>query len=219
MAKTLEQSDRNRLVSPESVLTSHTQETDPNGSVSQPNGKTDLSRFNNSWYNPGPRWKVLLWFLVNAFLLNTYLPIPVRFKVAVLRLFGAKIGKGVMIKPAVNIKYPWLLQVGNHVWIGEQVWIDNFSEIQIGDHVCISQGAMLLTGNHNYSLPTFDLMPGPITLAEGVWIGAKSIVCPGIRCESHAVLAVNSVATRPLEAYGIYQGNPAVWVRQRKIKL
>lgn len=123
-----------------------------------------------------------------------------------------------MIKPAVNIKYPWLLFVGNYVWIGEQVWIDNLSEVVIGNNVCLSQGAMLLTGNHDYSLPTFDLTARPITLADGVWIGAKAVVCPGVHCESHAVLAVNSVASHTLAAYGIYQGNPAVWVRQRHIR-
>ncbi len=122
-----------------------------------------------------------------------------------------------MIKPALNIKYPWLLFVGNYVWIGEQVWIDNLSEVVIGNNVCLSQGAMLLTGNHDYSLPTFDLTARPITLADGVWIGAKAVVCPGVRCESHAVLAVNSVATRSLDAYGIYQGNPALLVRKRHI--
>ncbi len=180
-------------------------------------GQTDLSRFENSWYQPGPRWKVLLWFLTNAFFLNTYLPIPMALKVAVLRLFGAKIGTGAVIKPAVNIKYPWLLRMGNHVWIGEQVWIDNLSEVSIGNHVCLSQGAMLLTGNHNYRQPTFDLTARPITLENGVWIGAKAIVCPGVVCQSHAVLSVNSVATHTLKAYGIYQGNPAVWVRQRQI--
>ncbi|GAB2556939.1 WcaF family extracellular polysaccharide biosynthesis acetyltransferase [Spirosoma areae] len=186
--------------------------------TSQTTGKTDLSRFSNSWYNPGPRPKVLLWYLVNAFFLNTYLPIPARLKVAVLRLFGAKIGQGVMVKPAVNIKYPWLLRVGDYVWIGEQVWIDNLSQIDIGNNVCLSQGAMLLTGNHDYSRSTFDLTTQPITLADGVWIGAKSVVCAGVRCDSHAVLAVNSVATHSLAAYGIYQGNPAVWIRQRNIK-
>jgi putative colanic acid biosynthesis acetyltransferase WcaF len=176
-----------------------------------------LSRFDNSWYDPGPRWKILLWYLTNALVLNTYIPIPVALKVRVLRLFGAKIGTGVVIKPAVNIKYPWLLQVGNHVWIGEQVWIDNLSKVVLGDHVCLSQGAMLLTGNHDYRRSTFDLTAQPITLDNGVWIGAKSVVCPGVHCQSHAVLAVNSVATKQLEAYGIYQGNPAVWVRQRVI--
>lgn len=189
----------------------------PESAPPESNGRTDLSRFDNRWYNPGPRWKVLLWFLTNPVFLNTYLPIPVALKVHILRLFGAVIGTGVVIKPAVNIKYPWLLRVGNHVWIGEQVWIDNLSEVLIGDHVCLSQGAMLLTGNHDYRRPTFDLTTQPITLDNGVWIGAKSVVCPGVRCQSHAVLAVNSVATHSLNAYGIYQGNPAVQVRQRLI--
>ncbi|MFD2936564.1 WcaF family extracellular polysaccharide biosynthesis acetyltransferase [Spirosoma flavum] len=211
MAKTLDQPDPNRSANPDSTASP---QVEPN----PPNGQTDLSRFNISWYNPGPRWKVLLWFLTNAFLLNTYLPVPVAFKIAILRLFGAKIGEGVMIKPAVNIKYPWLLIVGNRVWIGEQVWIDNLSEVTIGDNVCLSQGAMLLTGNHDYSRSTFDLTTQPISLADGVWIGAKAVVCAGVRCESHSVLAVSSVATHSLEAYGIYQGNPAVRVRQRNIK-
>lgn len=206
MAKTSDRPRTGPLVSPE-----------PAGPEST--GRTDLSRFDNSWYNPGPRWKVLLWFVINSLFLNTYLPVPILLKVRLLRLFGATIGTGVVIKPAVNIKYPWLLRVGNYVWIGEQVWIDNLSEVVIGDHVCLSQGALLLTGNHDYRRSTFDLTARPITLDDGVWIGAKSVVCPGVRCQSHAVLAVSSVATQSLDAYGIYQGNPAVWVRQREIRV
>ncbi|RYC70636.1 MULTISPECIES: WcaF family extracellular polysaccharide biosynthesis acetyltransferase [Spirosoma] len=179
--------------------------------------KTDLARFDNDWYKPGPRWKILLWFLANSVFLNNYLPIPVALKTAILRLFGAKIGVGVVIKPAVNIKYPWFLTIGNHVWIGEQVWIDNLSEVVIGNHACLSQGALLLTGNHDYRRVTFDLTTRPITLDEGVWIGARAVVCAGVHCQSHAVLSVGSVATRSLSAYGIYQGNPAVLVRQRII--
>jgi putative colanic acid biosynthesis acetyltransferase WcaF len=160
---------------------------------------------------------VVLWFLTNGLIINTYLPLPVSFKVALLRLFGARIGTGVVIKPAVNVKYPWLLTIGDHAWIGEQVWIDNLEQVTIGAHACLSQGAMLLTGNHDYRRSTFDLTARPIVLAEGVWIGAKAIVCPGVTVGSHAVLAVGSVATGPLEPYGIYQGNPAVWLRQRVI--
>ena len=185
--------------------------------VSDKQGKTDLSRFNNDWYSPGPRWKVLAWFLLNPILINNYLPLPVSFKVAVLRWFGAKIGTSVMIKPGVNIKYPWLLTIGDYVWVGEKVWIDNLSMVSIGNNVCLSQGAMLLTGNHDYRRPTFDLVTKPIWLADGVWIGAQSVVCPGITCQSHSVLAVGSMATRDMESYGIYQGNPAVWVRKRTI--
>jgi putative colanic acid biosynthesis acetyltransferase WcaF len=179
--------------------------------------QTDLSQFANGWYRPGPRWKILLWFVIGRWFVNTYLPLPVSVKIAILRTFGAKIGRGVMIKPAVNIKYPWLLTVGDYVWIGEGVWIDNLAPVILENNVCISQGAMLETGNHDYRKPTFDLIIKPILLETGAWIGAKAVVCPGVVVHSHAVLAVGSVATRSLLAYSIYQGNPAVWVKKREI--
>ena len=135
-----------------------------------------------------------------------------------LRAFGAKIGCGVNIKPCVNIKYPWNLEIGNYVWIGENVWIDNLAKVRIGDNACVSQGAMLLCGNHNYKTTTFDLMVGEITLEDGAWIGAMSTVCPGVTCKSHSVLSVNSVAAKDLDAYCVYQGTPAVKIRERVIK-
>jgi putative colanic acid biosynthesis acetyltransferase WcaF len=139
------------------------------------------------------------------------------FKGLVLRLFGARIGRGVVIKPHVRIKYPWKLSIGDFSWIGEDVWIDNLEEVSIGANCCISQGALLLCGNHNYTKSTFDLMIAPITLEDGAWIGAKSTVCPGVMVQSHAVLTVGSVATKTLESYGIYSGNPAVKVKDRVI--
>ena len=182
------------------------------------NGRTDLSKFNNDWYDPGAGVVVrLAWYATNALFFASWFPFS-RFKVTLLRMFGARVGRGVVIKPRVNIKYPWLLEVGNSVWIGESVWIDNLVAVTLGNNVCLSQGAMLLTGNHNYKSQSFDLLTGTITLEDGVWIGAQSVVCPGVICGTHAVLSVGSVATRPLEAYGIYQGNPAVKVRERVIE-
>lgn len=179
--------------------------------------QTDLSKFSNSWYKPGAgHLKRTLWYYVNAWIFNSYwLPVS-GLKCRLLRLFGAKVGKGVNIKPKVNIKYPWKLDIGNYVWIGEKVWIDNLDKVTICDNVCLSQEAFLLCGNHNFKTETFDLITGPIFLEDGVWIGAKSIVCPGVTCKSHAVLAVGSVATGNLEAYTIYQGNPAV---KKKIRI
>ncbi len=181
--------------------------------------KTDLSKFNNSWYYPGAGIiKCTIWYFLNAFfLLNPSNPFSFIKKI-LLKMFGAKIGKGVVLKPSINIKYPWRLVVGNNVWIGENVWIDNLEDVIIGNNVSISQGAMLLCGNHDYKKETFDLITGKITLEDGVWIGAKSIVCPGIICKSHSILAVNSVATKNLDEYTIYQGNPAVEVRKREIE-
>ena len=179
---------------------------------------TDLSLYDNSWYKPGgTAIKRVLWYFVNIiFFNNGFFPVS-GMKIWILRLFGAKIGKGVHIKPSVNVKYPWNLQVGNFVWIGELVWIDNLVLVSIGDNVCLSQGAMLLTGNHNYKKSSFDLEVVEIKLEEGVWIGAKSVVCPGVTCRSHSVLSVNSVTTHDMEPYSIYSGNPAIKIRDRVV--
>ncbi|MDP4687697.1 MAG: colanic acid biosynthesis acetyltransferase WcaF, partial [Salibacteraceae bacterium] len=102
-------------------------------------------------------------------------------------------------------------------WIGENVWIDNLDKVVIGKHVCISQGALILSGNHDFSKSTFDLIVQPITIEDGAWIGAKSVVTQGVTVASHAVLAVSSVASSSLESYSIYRGNPAVKVKERVI--
>ena len=162
--------------------------------------------------------KRILWYFTNGlFFINPLNPSS-GSKVFLLRVFGARVGKGVNIKPGVNIKYPWFLEIADHVWIGERTWIDNLTKVTIGNNTCLSQGCMLLTGNHNYKKATFDLVPGKIILEEGVWIGAKAVVCPGVTCRSHSVLAVNSVANGDMEAYTVYQGNPAVKVRKRTIE-
>lgn len=178
----------------------------------------DLSRYHNSWYHTGAgKIKSIIWYFTNIlFFINPLVPF-IGLKIRLLRLFGARIGKGMVIKPSVNIKYPWNLTIGNYVWIGENVWIDNLVMVSIGDNVCISQGAMLLCGNHNYKKATFDLIVGNIVIEDGAWIGAQSVVCPNVTIRSHAVLAVGSVANHSLDGYAVYQGNPAVKVRERSM--
>jgi len=179
--------------------------------------RTDLSRFDTNGYKAAPKLKIAIWYLVNYFIFDSVVPWPYTIKVYLLRLFGAAVGHGLVIKPKVRIKYPWRIAIGQNCWIGESVWIDNLEEVHIGNNVCISQGAMLLTGNHDYSLSNFPYRLGKIVLEDGVWIGAQSIVCPGVICKSHSILTVNSVANRALEAWGIYSGNPATYVRQRRM--
>ena len=179
---------------------------------------TDLSRYDNSDFKLGRGVVVrTIWYFINTLVFKSYL-LPINsMKIGLLRLFGARVGKGVVIKPNVNIKYPWRLSIGDYTWIGEEVWIDNLTTVAIGANCCLSQGAFLLCGNHDFKKSTFDLITLPITLENGVWIGAKSIVCPGVKAFSHSVLAVNSVATRDMEAYFVYQGNPAQKVKSRTI--
>lgn len=187
--------------------------------MDKPNN-VDFSKFNNGWYDPGKNGLVrIIWYAINAIVFQTYLFPFYKLKAYILRFFGAKIGSGFVIKPSVSIKYPWHLIIGNNVWIGENVWIDNLAEVRIGNNVCISQGAMLLSGNHDYKKTSFDLIVKKIILEDGCWIGAKSIVCPGITCKSHSILSVGSVANTDLEEYRIYQGVPAIQVRKRVIEV
>jgi putative colanic acid biosynthesis acetyltransferase WcaF len=179
---------------------------------------TDLSKFNNDWYKHGASgFKLILWQFISWLFFLNHLSFLSSVKVALLRVFGARIGKGVVIKQCVRIKYPWLLEVGDHCWIGECVWIENHARVRLGNSVCLSQGAMLLCGNHDYKKPSFDLVIGEIKLEDGVWIGAKAVVCPSVTCFSHSVLSVGSVASSNLEAYSIYRGNPATKIRERKM--
>ncbi len=180
--------------------------------------KVDLSTYSNSGYEPGSVFKRALWYVVSLLFFQSYLCPSSRVKRFLLRAFGAQVGEGLVIKPGVRIKYPWFLVIGSYVWIGEDVWIDNLTFVRVGNHACLSQGAMILTGNHNYSSSGFDLMLGEITLEDGVWIGAKAMVTPGRVCQSHSVLTAGSVAYSDLDSYGIYTGTPAQWVKNRSIQ-
>ena len=181
--------------------------------------QTDLFAYNNFSYNPGGNlFKRVLWHYINAFIFKSSLFPFYALKNCLLRLFGAKIGKEVEIKPCVNIKYPWFLIIGNEVWIGENVWIDCLVPVTIGNNVCISQGAVILTGSHNYKKSSFDLKVREVVLEAGVWIGACAIVTAGVTACTHAVLTSGSVATKNLDAYSIYQGNPAAKTRSRVIE-
>lgn len=176
---------------------------------------TDLSAYNNKWYKPGPLLKRILWHYISIIFFRSGIFPFYRLKIFLLTIFGARVGKKVLIKPFVNIRYPWFLVIKDFVWIGENVWIDNLAHVSIGSNVCLSQGAMLLTGNHNYNEAAFDLFVKKIVIEDGVWIGARSVVCPGITCKSHSVLMVGSVAVKDMEEYSIYRGNPAEKIKDR----
>jgi putative colanic acid biosynthesis acetyltransferase WcaF len=180
--------------------------------------KTNLLSYNNFPYHPGGNVvKRVLWHYVSGLVFKTSLFPFYGIKNFLLRLFGAKIGIEVEIKPCVNIKYPWLLTVGDEVWIGENAWIDNIVMVTIGSNVCLSQGVVLLTGSHDYKKTSFNLITGSVIIEDGAWIGAKALVNQGITVGSHAVLTTGSVATKNMEPYAVYQGNPAVKIRDRVI--
>lgn len=179
----------------------------------------DLATYQVTGYSPGASiLRRALWHIVKPLLFTNSLVPFYWIKCVVLRMFGARLGESVVIKPRVNIKHPWRLSIGDHSWIGEGVWIDNLVEVEIGSNVCISQEAYLLTGNHDYKSTTFSLIVKPIRIEDGAWMGARSIACPGVNVGRNAVLTVGSVLTQDAEANGIYAGNPAQKVRTRALR-
>jgi len=181
--------------------------------------RVDLSRPDNSGYDKGrPFWVMALWhFLGSPLVRSNLLPVSA-VKCGVLRLFGAKIGRGVYAKPGLRVKFPWYLTVGDHCWLGEDAWIDNLAPVTIGSHVCISQAAYLCTGNHDWTVPNMKLFRRPIVLEDGSWVGARATVCPGVTLREGAIAAAGSVVTRDIPEWEIWAGNPAVYVKARVLK-
>lgn len=180
-------------------------------------GRMQLDTFSSTGFDRGASRAVeAAWLVLSGILVASWLP-GSSWRALLLRAFGAQIGEGVVIKPGMRVKFPWRLTVGDYTWIGEDVWIDNLAHVTLADHVCVSQGAYLCTGNHDWSSESFDLILQGINVETGAWIGAKSFVAPGALIRQCAVLTAGSAASGTLDPYTIYGGNKAIAVGSRKI--
>ena len=182
------------------------------------NSPVQLHTYNNRWFNPGRSitWRAA-WLFVGLPLFRCSLLPSSALRVALLRLFGAHVGTGVVIHSEVVVKYPWNLHIGNDCWIGERVWLDSLTSIRLGNDVCVSQGAYLCTGNHDWTDPAFGLIVRPIEMKDGSWAGAHSVLLPGVALEEGAVAGAGSVVSGSVPAYEIHTGNPAQYTRTRHI--
>ena len=179
----------------------------------------DLSRFENSSYDPGSSWIVrMIWFVIGHPILRcTFLPSS-SIRRRLLTLFGAEIGENATIKPGFRLKYPWNFKAGKNAWLGEDAWIDNLAPVTLGDNVCISQGAYLCTGNHDWSDAAFGLIVQPINVGDGAWVGARSSIAPGVTVGAGAIVGFGAVAMKSIPPFEIHVGNPASFLRRREIK-
>jgi len=161
-----------------------------------------------------PRWKEALWVLVKCiFFLNPF-PWPSVLRVALLRMFGARIGRRVVIRANVNVSYPWRLTLGDEVWLGEDVMILSLAPVVIESSVCVSQRAFLCTGSHDFRSEKFTLVTKPITVRDGSWIAAQAFVAPGVEIGGDSMVCAGSVVTDNVPPRSIVRGNPAQVVKQ-----
>ena len=164
-------------------------------------------------------WKQVLWFYFGDPLVRSRWIFFSGFKVWILRRFGARIGQSVRIKPNVYIKFPWKLNIGDYVWIGENTRFENIAPITVESHVCISQNVYLCTANHNWNDINFNLMTSSIYLEQGSWVAAGSMIGPGVIIGQGAVLTMGSVTSRSLKPMTIYTGHPAQPIKHREFRV
>ena len=149
-------------------------------------------------------------------LLAAWTPPPLHgWRRLILRLFGARIGRGARIYGGVRIWYPPNLAVGEFAVLGPGVICYNQAPIEIGARAVISQRAHLCTGSHDVADPDFQLVTTPIVIGAQAWIAAEAFVGPGVVVGERAVLGARGVAFRALEPGMIYAGNPAQKLRRR----
>lgn len=175
----------------------------------------DLKSFANADFDRGAsRLKELAWLIVSSFAVAG--PVPgSNWRAVLLRAFGAKIGSGVVLKPGVRVKFPWRLTIGANSWIGERVWIDNLAEVRIGNDACISQGAYLGTGNHDWTSPAFDLITASVTVGNQCWVGACAMLAPGTRMEDGAVLGMGAIGAGHIKGWTLHAGARAREIGER----
>jgi putative colanic acid biosynthesis acetyltransferase WcaF len=151
--------------------------------------------------------------VAEAIFVKNPLQVSAGLRAAVLRLFGARIGRGTLIRN-IRVKYPWNLEVGDRCWIGEGVWFHNQDRLTIGADTVISQETFVTTGSHEVAR-TMHLKTRPVRIGDGVWLTSRCIVQMGVEIGGNAVVTPGSVVHRSLEGGAVYGGNPAVLLRGR----
>nr|WP_072937465.1 putative colanic acid biosynthesis acetyltransferase [Rhodococcus koreensis] len=164
------------------------------------NSDRDLSQFVGFGYDKG-RGKIaqVSWMTVSGLIfMRWWCPNTVRL--AILRLFGASVGRNVLIRHRVRIHWPWKLSIDKNSWIGEGVWILNLEPVTIGSNVCVSQDVFLCTGSHKFSSPSFEFDNGSIVIEDGAWLAAQSTILRGVRIGNNSLIGAKTLIFKDVPA-------------------
>ena len=165
------------------------------------------------------RTKRIVWCVVNNTLFRILVtPYLKEVRNTLLRLFGAKVARGVLIYPSVDVWYPWKLKIGRFSCVGAKVNLYNKDLIQIGENVVISQGSSLCTASHNISSELHTLVTRPIILNNRVWVAADAFIGPGVTIGEGAVVGARAAVFKDVEPWMVVGGNPAKFIKKRVIK-
>jgi putative colanic acid biosynthesis acetyltransferase WcaF len=162
-----------------------------------------------------PAWIVQFWWLVQSTFFAWSPQFLYGWRRFLLRLFGAEIGKNVLVRPTAQVTYPWKVSISDFSWIGDDVVLYSLGEIDIGKNTVISQKSYLCTGSHDYTKTTFDIYAKSIRIGDGVWIASDVFVAPGVQVGNGCVVGVRSTVLGDLPAGKICYGSPAKVIKDR----
>lgn len=152
---------------------------------------------------------VQFWWICERILFRPSPQFMYSYRAWLLRRFGATIGKGAVIRPTATITYPWKIVLGENVWIGDDVNLYSLGEIVVGSNSVVSQGCYICAADHDYQDINFSIRQRPIRIGSGVWLSARTFVCPGVTIADGVVVGAASVVTKNLDQPGVYAGNPS----------
>ncbi len=162
-----------------------------------------------------PWWFVQAWWAVQATFFRMSPQVLYGWRRFLLRLFGCAIGKGALVRPTVDITYPWKVSIGDHSWIGDHVTLYSLEEIHIGDNVVISQHSYICTGSHDIESPTFEIYARPVVIETEAWLATDVFVAPGVRLGRGAVVGTRGTVLHDLPPMMVCVGSPAEPIRPR----
>lgn len=161
---------------------------------------------------------VQLWWIVDALFFRTSPQFFYGWRRFLLRGFGAKIGKKVIIRPTARFTYPWKVSIGDFSWVGDEVVFYSLGKIQIGSNTVISQRTYLCTGYHDFKKKDFPIRQKPIKIGIGCWVATDVFVAPGISIEDGTVVGARSNVLKDLPGQKICYGSPAKVIKDRKFE-
>lgn len=150
-----------------------------------------------------PAIVILLWMIVELVIVTNPFQFSSSIRAAALRLFGAQVGKGVILRPRIRVKFPWNLTIGENCWIGEGVWIHNQNKVVIGNDVCISQETFITTGTHAFRTD-MALITKAVHIEDGVWVCSRAIILAGVTLGTSSVVPAGMTVPHSVESGTIH---------------
>ena len=161
-------------------------------------------------------WYVQVWWIVQKLFFNSSPQFMYAWRRFLLKMFGAKIGKGVILRPSAHIQFPWKVSIGDYSWIGDEVVLYSLGEIEIGKNVVVSQKSYLCTGSHDYQQEDFPIYAQKIILEDECWLATDVFVAPGITIGKGCVIGARSSVYKDMPEGMVCMGNPAKVIKPRK---